>query len=100
MRTTSNNIAARAGRWSARHRRRALLGWVAFVVIAFLVGGNVGTTLLTDAQSGVGESGKAAKVVDGAYPDRDDEVVLVQSATVKTDDPRFHAVVDDVTKRL
>ena len=28
----SRNIAARAGRWSARHRKTAVLGWIAFVV--------------------------------------------------------------------
>ena len=31
---TSRNPAARAGRWSARHRKAAILGWVAFVVLA------------------------------------------------------------------
>ena len=55
----SRNIAARAGRWSARHRRIAILGWMAFVVLAFMVGGKVGTEQLTTEQSGVGESGQA-----------------------------------------
>src|SRR5687767_342322 len=30
----SRNLAARAGRWSARHRKTAILGWIAFVVLA------------------------------------------------------------------
>src|ERR687894_495591 len=30
------NIAARAGRWSAQHRRIAILGWFAFVIAATL----------------------------------------------------------------
>ena len=29
---TSKNLAARAGRWSASHRRTAILGWLLFVV--------------------------------------------------------------------
>jgi len=33
------NVAALAGRWSARHRRTAVLGWLAFVVVAFVIGG-------------------------------------------------------------
>ena len=37
------NIAARAGRWSARHRKTAILGWITFVVLAFMIGGKVGT---------------------------------------------------------
>ena len=28
----SNNIAARMGRWSANHRKKAIFGWLAFVV--------------------------------------------------------------------
>ena len=61
----SRNLAARAGRWSARHRRIAVLGWIAFVVAAFMVGGNVGTKMITAEESAVGESGKAGRVVDG-----------------------------------
>ena len=38
----SNNIAARAGRWSAEHRKVAILGWIAFVVAAVLLGQAVG----------------------------------------------------------
>jgi hypothetical protein len=29
------NLAARAGRWSAQHRRKAILGWIAFVILGF-----------------------------------------------------------------
>ena len=39
------NLAARAGRWSAQHRKTAILGWIAFVVFATFLG--YGTTLLT-----------------------------------------------------
>ena len=31
----SRNIAARAGRWSAQHRKKAIIGWLAFVILAF-----------------------------------------------------------------
>jgi len=96
----SRNIAARAGRWSAQHRKTALLGWIAFVVLAFVVGGKVGTSTLTNEQTGVGESGSAARVVADAYPKRVDELVLVQSKTLKTHDPQFRAIVAEVTGRL
>jgi RND superfamily putative drug exporter len=94
------NIAASAGRWSAKHRKTAIIGWIAFVVIAFMIGGKIGTNTLTNEQNGVGESGKAGKIVADAYPDKVDEMVLVQSTTLKADDPRFRAVVTDVTQRL
>ncbi len=34
----SRNLAARAGRWSAQHRKTAILGWILFVVFATVVG--------------------------------------------------------------
>ena len=73
------NIAARAGRWSARHRKTAILGWITFVVLAFMVGGKVGMDTLEQDQAGVGDSGKASKVVAGAFPDKHEESVLIQS---------------------
>ena len=35
-------IAARAGHWSARHRKTAIFGWLAFIVIVFMVGQSLG----------------------------------------------------------
>ncbi len=35
----SDNFAARMGRWSARHRKIAVFGWLAFVVAAVVIGG-------------------------------------------------------------
>ena len=95
-----DNIAARAGRWSARHRKTAILGWITFVVLAFMIGGKVGTQTLEQDQAGVGESGQASKVVSGAFPDKHEESVLIQSKGLKEDSPEFHAVVADVEKRL
>ena len=34
----STNIAARMGRWSARHRKTAIFGWLAFVAASFAIG--------------------------------------------------------------
>jgi uncharacterized membrane protein YdfJ with MMPL/SSD domain len=36
-------IAARAGRWSAQHRRTAILVWLVAVIGAFYLGGPFGT---------------------------------------------------------
>src|SRR5918992_3270998 len=94
------NIAARAGRWSAQHRKTAILGWIAFVVIAFMIGGKVGTQTLTNEQSGVGESGQAARIASEAYPKTVGEAVLVSSKTLDADAPEFRAAVADVTQRL
>ena len=46
------NLAARMGRWSAGHWKTATFGWLAFVVVAFMLGGAVGTKLIDDTRLG------------------------------------------------
>ncbi|HSJ18445.1 MAG TPA: MMPL family transporter, partial [Solirubrobacterales bacterium] len=98
----TRNLAARAGRWSARHRAKAITGWVAFVVLAVMVGGSVGTETLEDEEAGVGEAREADQVVADAYPENAAETVLIQSedAGVTAEDAAFRAVVDDVARKL
>ena len=96
----SRNIAASAGRWSAQHRKTAILGWIAFVVLAFVAGGKIGTNTLTSEQTGVGQSGKADRIVAGAYPKHHEELVLIQSTTRRYYDPAFRSVVGDVARKL
>ena len=38
----SENFTSRAARWSAAHRRAVVLGWLAFVVVAFALGSAAG----------------------------------------------------------
>jgi uncharacterized membrane protein YdfJ with MMPL/SSD domain len=99
-RTANRGLAARAGRWSAQHRKKAIWGWLAFALIAFMVGSAVGTETQTNAQSGVGESGRAARTVDNAFPKHQVEQVLVQSNGATASDPSFRAAVGDVHRRL
>ena len=94
------NVAARMGRWSAQHRKTAIWGWLAFVIIAFMVGGAVGAKTLDNAQLGVGESGRAERTVEAAFPKNADEMVLVQSTTENDDSLPFRAAVGDAQFRL
>jgi uncharacterized membrane protein YdfJ with MMPL/SSD domain len=95
------NPAARMGRWSARHRKLAVLGWLAFVLAALVVGGAVGTKTLRDADALPGEAGRAAKLYASAGLDGGDpESVLVQSRTLRTGDPRFAGAVRAVGRAL
>ena len=98
----TRNLAARAGAWSARHRAKAIVGWLVFVVLAVVVGGSIGTQSLQDEDLGVGESRQADQVAADAFPENADETVLIQSkdAGVTANDARFRAVVDDAVKRL
>ena len=75
----SHNLAARVGRWSAHHRKAAVIGWVLFVVLAVVVGGKVGQNDLDDSAAGSGESKRGDMIVEAAgFPDRATEQVLVQ----------------------
>src|SRR4051812_20883290 len=96
----ARNFAARAGRWSAQHRKTAIFGWLAFVIAAFVIGGNLGTKTLDEKDLGVGDSGRATKIVDKAFPEVAGEQVLIQSKTQKATDPSYRAAVRDIERRL
>ena len=83
-----NNIAARMGRWSATHWKTATFGWLAFVVVAFGIGGMVGMKTIDADAPGPGESGRMDRILDAGFPQPAGESVLVQSSTLRTSDPR------------
>jgi uncharacterized membrane protein YdfJ with MMPL/SSD domain len=97
---TSNNFAARAGRWSARHRKAAVLGWIAFVLTAFALGNIVVGTNTASDDNGPGESGRAERILSAAFPDHAHESVLVSSRAAGASDPAFRAAVGDVVQRM
>src|SRR5918999_5639597 len=98
----SRNLAARAGRWSAQHRKTAILGWVVFVVLATVIGGRVGLNEIDESASGSGESKRGDMIVEAAgFPDQAGEQVLVQGKdSITADDPEVTAAVTDVVRRL
>ena len=99
--SSNHNIAARIGRWSVQHRRKAILGWLAFVFAALVIGFNVIPQKQADQNAGMpGEVGKANAAMNGAFPDKDGEQVLIQSRTLKASDSQFKDAVADVSQRL
>ena len=97
------NLAARAGHWSARHRKTAIFGWLAFVVIAFVLGGAIGTNSLEDEDTGNGSSAVADKAIANAdFPDKADEQILItaRGGKLTAADPQFRAGVDAVVAQL
>src|SRR5215218_10756959 len=94
---STDNLAARAGRWSAQHRKKAIFGWLAFVILAVFIGGSVGTRTLTDEEYGIGESGRADEAWADHSPKKDSESVLVQSQNgTRNDSPEYRKVVQSV----
>jgi uncharacterized membrane protein YdfJ with MMPL/SSD domain len=98
----STNIAARMGRWSARHRKTAIFGWLAFVVTAFVIGSAVGMQTIDANDSNVGEAHRGDHIIrDGGFSlDEQSEYVLVQSERKTAADPAFQAVVNQAVAAL
>jgi uncharacterized membrane protein YdfJ with MMPL/SSD domain len=96
------NLAARAGRWSATHRKTAILGWILFVVLATVIGGKIGQKNLEPSAMGNGESKRGDMIVaDAGFPETIGERVLIQGkGAIKSGDPAVTAAVSDVVGRL
>jgi uncharacterized membrane protein YdfJ with MMPL/SSD domain len=94
------NLTARAASWSARHRRVAILGWMAFVVTAIVLGSAIGTKHISSNNDGVGESARADRIINAEFPQYAGEQVLIQSKKLTVRDPAFEAAVRDVVKRV
>ena len=96
----SHHYAARIAAWSGRHRKKAIWGWLGFVLVVFALGNAAGTTQISDVDQYSGESHRAEQALDGAGMRPVEEVVLVQSDKLTVKDPEFQAAVGDVTARL
>jgi uncharacterized membrane protein YdfJ with MMPL/SSD domain len=94
------NLAARMGRWSAAHWKTATFGWLAFVVVAFALGGMVGTKEIDPNKPGPGESGRMDQILDEGFKQPAGESVLIQSSSLRVSDQAFTEVIDDVVGRI
>ncbi|HEU5213954.1 MAG TPA: MMPL family transporter [Gaiellaceae bacterium] len=92
-----DNIAARAGRWSAAHWKTATLGWLVLVVAAVALGSLAGTKKLTDAEDANGQSARAERILAHAgFDNSAGEAVLIEARGRA----RPEAVAADVTAML
>ena len=96
----SHNLAARMGRWSADHWKTATFGWLAFVLVAFALGGMAGTKTIDPNEPGPGESGRMDEILDEGFKQPAGESVLIESESLRVDDPAFAAVIEDVVRRI
>jgi uncharacterized membrane protein YdfJ with MMPL/SSD domain len=98
--TPARIVAGRAAHWSATHRKTAILGWLAFVVVAFAIGKAAGQETIFGADQFTGEAGRAEHTLEDAGLRPNDEVVLVQSEQLTIDDPEFQATIEQTAGRL
>jgi uncharacterized membrane protein YdfJ with MMPL/SSD domain len=93
-------LAARAAHWSAEHRKLAIWGWIAFVVVAVMVGNSITSKEIHGADQFNGESHDAEQALYDAGLRPNEELVMVQSDTLTLDDPDFATAVEQVSERL
>jgi RND superfamily putative drug exporter len=84
------------GRWSADHWKTATFGWLAFVVLAFGLGGMAGMKQIDPDKPGPGESGRMDRILDAGFAQPAGESILVQSETLRMTDPAFRSAIEDV----
>jgi uncharacterized membrane protein YdfJ with MMPL/SSD domain len=96
----SHNLAARMGRWSSTHWKTATFGWLAFVLVAFGLGGLAGLKTIDSNDPGPGESGRMDRILDAGFKQPAAESVFIQSATLEVTDPAFKQVVEGVVRRI
>src|SRR3954447_18951662 len=97
------NMAQRAARWSAEHRRAAILGGLALVIASVFIGSTVGTKQIADEDLGSGQSRQGDQILaDAGFDDRASEEVLVQARRpgLTAQDPAFRAGIRDVVTGL
>jgi putative drug exporter of the RND superfamily len=77
-RSSGHGLAARLGSWSAEHRKKAILLWVAILLVGMLAAG-VGSKKLSLAGEASGDSAKAERLLDqGGFKRPAQEEVLLQ----------------------
>src|SRR4051812_15350193 len=98
---TPGGLAARAGRWSAANRKKAIFGWLAFVIVALFAGMSSGTVEPKAADKFDGESRTAERVLaDAGFSQPAGEMVLVQSKANTANDTAFRDAVADVKRSV
>jgi putative drug exporter of the RND superfamily len=96
----SRNIAAQMGRWSARHRKTAILGWLAFVVLSVVIGGSLPQGELSSSEQITGRPAEAQRILDeSGIKDSASEMVLIQRPTGVAEGSAT-AAVEAVASRL
>ena len=99
FRKTHTNLAARMARWSAAHWKTATFGWLAFVLVAFGLGGMVGTRNI-DNTAGPGESGRMDRILEAGFKQPASEHVLIQNRSLRVGTAAFDSAIADVVSRI
>ena len=98
--TQHHNLAARMARWSGRHRKVAILGWLGLMATLFAFSLVSPMNMIVFETSGPGESGRADEILYEDFERPAGESVLVQSTEFNAQSPQFQAVVEEVVETV
>jgi len=88
-----HGLAHGLGSWSASHRKSVIAGWLAFVALAFVLGGKIGTTEIDLDTTQPGESGRMFEILATEFEQPAGESVVVQSDKLTIAAPAFERAV-------
>ena len=94
------NLTGRIGRWSATHWKTATFGWLGLIIVAFAIGGQVGTKTVDPNTAGPGQSGQMDRILASGFKHPAAESILIQSSSVTAGSPAFGAALKDVLGRI
>ncbi|MFD0901056.1 MMPL family transporter [Actinomadura sediminis] len=101
MKDAKRPATVRVARWSAAHPWSAVGLWILFVALCATLGTAAGTNDIDDAESGVGESGRAGRIAaSGHFPEKPEENVLITALDGSLDPRAARAAADDVVRRM
>jgi len=97
----SENFTSRVAGWSAAHRTGVVRGWLAFVLVAFVVGSAAGLAALTTAETENGQTRLADQTMAQQFPrERAGEQILIQNPSGRLPGSGFRAALTDLVTRL
>jgi len=95
------NFTSRVAGWSTAHRKGVTRGWLAFVLVAFTLGGVAGMVQLKAVQAENGQSRLADQTQAQQFPaERAAEEVLIQNPSGPLAGSGYRAAVADLVARL
>ncbi|MGH2933569.1 MAG: MMPL family transporter [Gaiellaceae bacterium] len=97
----TQNLAGRAGRWSADNWKKALFGWLVFAVAAMAIGNVIGHVQMADSQFANGEVARALTMLEQAnFRQPALENVLIQTGKYTADSHIVQSAIGGVVQNL
>jgi putative drug exporter of the RND superfamily len=100
--TQPRGTIARIARWSARHRKSVIVGWVAAVIAVLALSSAVGTSYTNDTSNGNTESQRATDLLKRDFPTQagDTDQIVLHATDGKVTDPGVRSRVEPMLAKV